>query len=143
MAETGMKRAVVWIVVAVAILVAVAIVAVAAGGDVEGGGLADSSWVVSEMPGVTLVPDALPTVSFTETDVSGNGGCNSIGGTYTASGDTIDVSALNSTLIGCEEAILTQEAAFTARLERATTYSIEGDTLTMDGDQGSITFTRS
>ena len=90
------------------------------------------------MPGVALVPDALPSVGFTETQVQGNGGCNSMGGAYTASDGTIDVSALSSTLIGCPTAIATQEAAFSARLQAATSYSVEGEVLRLDGDQGSI-----
>ena len=108
----------------------------------SGGTLADTRWVVTEMPGVVLVPDALPSVGFTATDVQANGGCNSLGGPYTASRGTIEVSALSGTLIGCATAIATQEAAFSARLQAATSYAVEGDVLRLDGDQGSIVFAR-
>ena len=66
--------------------------------DATGGTLAGTRWVATEMPGVALVPDALPSVGFTATEVQGNGGCNSMGGAYTASEGRIDVSALSSTL---------------------------------------------
>ena len=110
--------------------------------DATGGTLAGTRWVVTEMPGVALVPDALPSVGFTETEVQGDGGCNSMGGAYTASEGRIDVAALSSTLIGCPTAIATQEAAFSARLQAATSYAVEGEVLRLDGDQGSIVFAR-
>ena len=65
-----------------------------------------------------------------------------MGAAYTASEGTIDVSPLSSTLIGCPTAIATQEAAFSARLQAATTYAVEGEVLRLDGDQGSIVFAR-
>ncbi len=110
--------------------------------EATGGALAGTQWVVTEMPGVALVPDALPSVGFTATQVQGNGGCNSMGGAYTASEGTINVSALSSTLIGCPTPIATQEAAFGARLQAATSHTVEGDVLRLDGDQGSIVFAR-
>jgi len=110
--------------------------------DATGGTLAGTRWVVTEMAGVALVPDALPSVGFTATQVQANGGCNSMGGGYTASEGTIDVSALSSTLIGCPTAIATQEAAFGARLQAASSYAVEGEVLRLDGDQGSIVFAR-
>jgi heat shock protein HslJ len=133
-----------WIAVAVAVILIGGFLLVDALPDDGGPGstLTDSTWVVTEMPGVGLVPDELPTVGFTATDVTGNGGCNSVGGTYTASNGTIDVSALSSTLIGCPDAIAAQEAAFTARLQAATSYVIHGEGLRLDGDQGAIVFAR-
>jgi heat shock protein HslJ len=110
--------------------------------EATGGAVAGTRWVVTEMPGVALVPDALPSVGFTATQVQGNGGCNSMGGAYTASEGTINVSALSSTLIGCPTPIAKQEAAFGARLQAATSYAVDGEVLRLDGDQGSIVFAR-
>ena len=110
--------------------------------DTTGGSLAGTRWVVTEMPGVALVPDALPSVSFTAAKVAGRGGCNSVGGDYTASGSTIFFGSLFQTLVGCAEPIKAQEEAFVARLQAATSYAVEGDVLRLDGDQGSIVFAR-
>jgi heat shock protein HslJ len=79
-------------------------------------------------------------VAFAETDLSGSGGCNQMGGTYTAADGDIAVSDLFSTQMACEPAIMEQEAAFTARMTGATTYSSDAGTLTIDGDEGSIVF---
>jgi heat shock protein HslJ len=133
-----------WVAAAVSVLVIGGFLAADALND-EGaasGTLAGTRWVVTEMAGVALVPDAMPSVEFTAAEVHGNGGCNSLGGTYTASRSTIDVSALSSTLIGCEAPIAAQEAAFSARLQAATSYAVEDGTLRLDGDQGSIVFAR-
>jgi heat shock protein HslJ len=133
-----------WVAAAVSVLLIGGFLAADALDDDEAAGrtLAGTRWVVTEMAGVALVPDALPSVGFTTTQVQGDGGCNSMGGAYTASGGTIEVSAMSSTLIGCPTAIATQEAAFSARLRAATSYAVEGDVLRLDGDQGSIVFAR-
>jgi len=133
-----------WVAAAVSVLlIGGFLVADALDGDgATGGTLAGTRWVVTEMEGVALVPDALPSVGFTATEVQGDGGCNSMGGAYTASEGEIDVSALSSTLIGCPTAIATQEAAFSARLQAATSYAVEDEVLRLDGDQGSIVFAR-
>ena len=133
-----------WVAAAISVLlIGGFLVADALEGDgATGGTLAGTRWVVTEMEGVALVPDALPSVGFTATEVQGDGGCNSMGGAYTASEGEIDVSALSSTLIGCPTAIATQEAAFSARLQAATSYAVEDEVLRLDGDQGSIVFAR-
>jgi heat shock protein HslJ len=133
-----------WIAAAVALIALGIFLLVDSAGDEDdpGGTLAGSKWVVAEMPGVALVPDSLPILHFTGRQVGGDGGCNSLSGTYVTLGRTIDISDLSTTLIGCPDAIARQEAAFTARLEAATTYEISGASLRIDGDQGAIVFGR-
>ncbi len=125
---------------ALLVLLSVAIIATSGGNDDPV--LPGSGWIVTEIPGVAIVPDATPTLEFTETDVNGSGGCNTLNGTYTASDGNISVSPLATTLIGCEDAIAAQEGAFSARLQGASSYTIDGDTLTLDGPQGSIVLAR-
>jgi heat shock protein HslJ len=133
-----------WVAAAVSVLLIGGFLAADALDDEQatGGALADTRWVVTEMPGVALVPDALPSVEFTATQIQASGGCNSMGGAYTWSEGAIDVAALSSTLIGCSTPIATQEAAFSARLQAATSYAVDGEVLRLDGDQGSIVFAR-
>ena len=71
-----------WVAAGVSVLLIGGFLAVDALDDdaVTGGTLAGTRWVVTEMEGVALVPDALPSVGFTATQVQGNGGCNSMGG---------------------------------------------------------------
>jgi heat shock protein HslJ len=125
--------------VVVGVIAVLAVLAsVSAGGDSDDEGLADSSWVVTDMQGVELADGTAATVSFTATTLSANGGCNTATGGYTTSGDTIAVSPLASTLIACEPPISDMESAFFARLQAAETYETDGDTLTIDGSDGPI-----
>jgi heat shock protein HslJ len=124
------------------IAVLAVIASVSAGGDGDDDGLADSSWVVTDMQGAELADGTDATVSFAATTLSANGGCNTANGGYTTSEDTIAVSPLASTLIACEPPINDMESAFFARLQTAETFEIDGDTLTMDGSDGPLVLTR-
>ena len=93
-----------WVAAAVSVLLIGGFLATDALDDEEatGGTLAGTRWVVTEMEGVALVPDALPSVGFAADEGRpGRGGCNSVGGDYTASGSTISVGSLFQTLAGC------------------------------------------
>ena len=126
-------------IVAVAVLIIVAVIATTQ--DEDGTTLANTSWVVSDIQGVDLAADVEATAAFTDTDVQAHGGCNSANGSYTTSGDSIEISPMASTLIACEDPIMTMESAFLARLQAAETYSIDGQTLTIDGSAGPIVMT--
>ena len=84
-------------------------------------------------------PVPRPRSSLTETDVSGTGGCNTFSGTYTTDGDTISFGPLASTMMACEPPIMEQETVYFAALDGATTYAVDGDTLTISGDAGTLT----
>lgn len=66
-------------------------------------------------------------------ELSGSAGCNQYIGSYTVSGNTIQVGQLGSTMRFCAEpeGIMEQEQAFLAALQSAATFSIEADQLTM------------
>ena len=49
-----------------------------------------------------LVPGTEITIRFADGEVSANGGCNSIGGTYTVDGDVLRVDAVSMTEMGCD-----------------------------------------
>jgi heat shock protein HslJ len=44
--------------------------------------LAGTSWAVASVGGASPVPGSVPTISFDATTITGNGGCNHIGGRY-------------------------------------------------------------
>jgi putative lipoprotein len=74
--------------------------------------------------------------------ISGSGGCNSIGGTYSLHGDQLQIGALYSTLIGCLDTVVaSQEAAFYAALPRVQTYQVAGTSLTLTGAGGRVQLT--
>lgn len=126
--------------------------------------LAGTSWAVThyyseEFNSTTnLWPDTEITISFdSDSQFSGNAGCNDFQGSYTVSGpyiadpgsneetgQTIEISDLSWTEMACEgEDLMTQEAEFLAVLPRAARWLIgegftEGDGLLIRSNDGLI-----
>ncbi|MFN8528441.1 MAG: META domain-containing protein [Anaerolineae bacterium] len=98
----------------------------------------------AQTPALADIPAAL---SFSTSGVNGNVGCNGFGGNYTFSNDMITFSEIVSTLMACDEAIMTQEQAVLNGLNNATTFIVSADRLTInyqnaDGSVGTLNFTR-
>jgi heat shock protein HslJ len=89
---------------------------------------------------VTLVSGREPTLTFTDaTTAGGNGGCNSYGGTYTISGESISFDGIASTMMACD-GVMDQETQFTSALpQKPNSLSIKraGTTLTLRNADGS------
>lgn len=81
---------------------------------------------------VSVITGSTPTVNFgADGSVSGSGGCNTLRGTFTASGGTLKVGPLATTKMACAEpaGVMEQEARLVAALESAATYRVEGQRL--------------
>jgi heat shock protein HslJ len=63
--------------------------------------------------------------------VTGNSGCNSLGGNYKVEGDQVTFDQIVSTLMACDEPRMAQEGAVQQVLTNTATYKIEGNTLTL------------
>jgi heat shock protein HslJ len=74
--------------------------------------------------------------------VTGNSGCNGLGGTYTVEGDQVTFSEIVSTLMACEDPRMAQEAAVHQVLTDTATYKIEGNTLTLTNNDRVLVLTR-
>lgn len=109
-------------------------------------GLAGSHWdVISVNNGnqavVTLITGTSATLNFgTDNNVSGNGGCNSFGGPYESADGNLKIGPLVSTMMACMEpaGLSEQEQQYLAALEKAATYEISGDTLTIRDAEGAM-----
>jgi heat shock protein HslJ len=92
--------------------------------------------VTSPVIGSTLTTD------FTRQQISGNSGCNTYTGPYAATGATITIGPLASTLRACADpAVNSQEQQFLAALQLATGYRIAGDHLDLLRPGGTIAAT--
>jgi putative lipoprotein len=122
----------VWLLVAT-----LALVLTACGGSSSGThDIKGTAWTVSTIAGQQTVPGAQPTISFgSDGAISGSTGCNQYSGTYTVDGDKLTVSQLATTRKACADpAVNAQEAAVTAALTGATSWSIGSDSnLTIKG----------
>ena len=93
---------------------------------------------------VAARPEPPITIKF-EADgrIGGSGGCNSYGGTYELDGQSLKLGQIQSTLMACADAAVTQqESVYLAALGSATTLQRSGDELTMGYDGGQLRFTR-
>lgn len=72
-----------------------------------------SAWVLSSLPGRSLVPDVTPTARFEAGQITGTDGCNRYSMPFTAKGSTIEIGPLGpSTSMACPERTMEQAAIF-------------------------------
>lgn len=74
--------------------------------------------------------------------VSGNSGCNGLGGDYTVEGDEITFGEFVSTLMACDDPIMAQEEAAHKVMTGTATYKIDGEGLTITKDSNVLVLTR-
>jgi len=89
---------------------------------------------------VGVISGTDPTAVFgTDGQVSGAATCNTYFGPYTATGDTIKIGPLGSTLMACPDtAQQDQETQYLAALQNAATYQVQGLSLEMRDASGAM-----
>ncbi|PDV96586.1 META domain-containing protein [Candidatus Chloroploca asiatica] len=100
--------------------------------------LAGTSWLLTELNGAAPLSEATPISAEFDDEgrVAGSAGCNRYFAGYTVAEGTLSITQAGSTMMACEDAILAQEMAFLDQLSRATSYVIDGTTLTITVDDG-------
>jgi heat shock protein HslJ len=75
--------------------------------------------------------------------LSGFAGCNTYNATYELSDGGISITKVSSTRMACEDAAMTLEGQYLTALEKAATYALSGDTLTLRDSSGAtqVTYT--
>jgi len=63
---------------------------------------------------------------------SGSGGCNTFQGTYQTSANELTFGPLASTKKACADDVMSVEQSYLAALQNAASYTIAGNTLTID-----------
>ena len=87
------------------------------------------------------VTGAEATLTFDdEGNVTGNGGCNSLGGKYNVDGNKINFSDITSTLMACDDARMAQESAVTKVLSGSVEYEIKDNMLTLTSGDSVLIF---
>lgn len=102
--------------------------------------LVGTSWRLQSLGGEAVIATEGITLSFDEAGtVSGLGGCNSFGGSYTLADNTILFSPLVSTEMACvDEAIMQQEQAFYEALASLTGYEQDAKQLRLFYGEGQV-----
>ncbi|MFC1466661.1 MAG: META domain-containing protein [Candidatus Brachytrichaceae bacterium NZ_4S206] len=111
--------------------------------------LAGTNWVVTgynngKQAVVGVLQDTELTVSFgADGRVSGSAGCNNFTGSFTQTGDAIEISPLASTAKMCPDpaGIMEQEAQFLQAMQSAKVIQLDGDRLTLRTADGAMAVT--
>ncbi len=93
----------------------------------------------------TALTEALTADFGPDGTFSGHGGCNTLTGPYEVTDpDGLTIGPLASTKMACAEDVMTLEAQYSAALAATTTYTIDGNTLTLSDADGAtqVTATR-
>ena len=111
---------------------AVASDAASPGGSVAALSLDGTTWFLTDYISPDgqsyTVPSAVtPQLAFADGQVSGNAGCNTFNGSYTVTGDAVELGPLVSTKMACEEPMASVEGAFLAALDSVDKVAILDD----------------
>jgi peptidyl-Lys metalloendopeptidase len=100
--------------------------------------LAGTEWVLTSLAGNAPMQGTQITLSFEAESLGGSGGCNTYGGSYTASDDSLAVSDLYWTEMAClePEGILDQELAYLNALNAVASYRVDAGRLQLYGEAG-------
>jgi len=113
----------------------------------DGANLADTSWVLrqpGEQSATGLVPIEVTIEFASDGTVQGVHGFNKYAGNYEVDGNAISFNTLCWTTMSCMAAgdTLGDEQAYLFALEDARSYTVEGDTLTIDAWDTVLEYTR-
>jgi heat shock protein HslJ len=128
-------------------LIATLALSLAACGTPGSGGSVDGSWdlvsgTVDGQP-LPMVDSAPITLVFEPDGLGGRAACNQYFGDYEVDGDSVTITGLGQTEMGCDPAVMDSEAAYLAALARVDTVEADGDSLTLTGDGVELSFERS
>lgn len=99
--------------------------------------LAGSSWLAEDIDGRGVLDRLQSKLQFVSaSQVAGNGGCNSFGGSVTIAGDTLVAGPLAATQMACSTAVMDQEARFFKALARARSARMENGLLYLRDESG-------
>jgi heat shock protein HslJ len=100
--------------------------------------LLDTEWVLTSLTGKAPIEDTQITLSFGEGSLKGSAGCNTYGGSYTVSEDSLRLSDLYWTEMAClePEGILEQELAYLNALSTVASYRMDAGWLELYDEAG-------
>ena len=98
-----------------------------------------TAWVLSSLPGRTLVPGTTATLQFEGGRAAGSDGCNRFSTSYAVDGATLKISPSGAmTQMACPPAIMEQARAVMASLQGASTYRVDAGQLLLVGADGAV-----
>ena len=104
----------------------------------ESASLPGTEWALTLLNGDALIDGTQITLRFGDGSLEGSGGCNTYGGSYTASGDSLRLSDLYWTEMACmePEGVMDQELAYLNTLNTVALYRVNVDLLELYKEAG-------
>lgn len=100
--------------------------------------LAGQTFASTSVEGYDLVEGSTIELGF-ETDALGaRAGCNSLSGGYTITDGTLEVGAMASTMMACDDALMAQDQWLSEFLTSGPEITLDGGTLTLAGSESTI-----
>ena len=100
-------------------------------------GLADTSWVATEIDGQATADGVESTLAFEGLEkVTGSAGCNRYFGPATVDGQQLQFGNLATTMMACPEHISAQELKFLQAMGQVRAWTREGDNLNLADESG-------
>ena len=88
------------------------------------------TYLSTDLEGAALVPGTRIGLAFAHGSLNANGGCNTMGGTYSIDGARLKTTQMFITEMGCDDPRMQQDD-WLARFLGNVTYALDGDTLTL------------
>ena len=104
----------------------------------QGAALLDIEWVLVSLNGNAPIKGKTVTLRFSDTSIEGSGGCNTYGGSYTTSEDSLHLSDVYWTEMAClePEGVMEQEQVYFQALNTTARYQIDDDRLNLYDEAG-------
>ena len=150
MARSRRRQITVLVVMSIASIVAMTVGCVSSGGSSSGGAtsLTGTDWRLTELNGAPALPGHGPReprirLTADSARLTGNTGCNTMGGGFESSGDRLRFSKVFTTRMACvDTAPSRQESDFVKMIDSVDRYKIDGEVLTLyAGDRAVARFT--
>lgn len=130
-----------------AVLTLSALVLAACGSDSDSGSgsapnaddLAGQSFTSASVTGYELVADSEIALTFTADSISAQAGCNTQNGGYAITDGALEIGAMVSTMMACEDALMAQDTWLSEFLTSGPKIALEGESLTLTGSDATIT----
>jgi heat shock protein HslJ len=101
--------------------------------------LTDRSFESTELTGRELVADTTIELVFLADSVAARAGCNSMNGGYEIVDGNLEVATMASTMMACADDLMEQDIWLSEFLASSPAISLDGDTLTLSGDDATLT----
>ena len=104
----------------------------------DGAELLGTAWELVSLKGAAAIEGKPVTLRFGETSIEGSGGCNTYGGSYMASGNSLSLEGLYWTEMACIEpaGIMDQEQAYFRALDAGASYRADRGRLEVFDEAG-------